>query len=749
MNRKRGKRGSVFGIVMAGMIALLLCIGIGIVLVLSLQDKYRDQLSREFHMQHMAAGEALDSILEERAAVLKQTAMDAAEKGPAVLEEERPVSGFPHIFLSSHDALFLDGSLMEFGATGSIYDVLDKLDYGNDELYIGTAPPAVKLTLGYDTVYCIRQETAEGKVFVFAPAELENIFSGAAFGYQRRVGECLLVSRVGAIISYSESSVVVDHNSESFQLGLLEYSNGEEKSKRAVQDYNYDVAKAGSGYVTLVGRDGYRMQVSYCPLRSEHNLYFVSCFRSNLTDSRLQPMLFMSVSVCIGIILIMTIVLISIWAGAKQTNQTVERLAFEDGVTGGKNLNYFREFALQTLIGNRETPFVIYRFDISNFHYINESYGHIRADKVLKSCIDSFNAIFTEKELCVRMDADQFLAIMINDSLADKHFSEYTAAVNADARGNNIKYPIRFKCGIYQVKKHDHDVDVMIDHANAARKQVRVESKVLKATYSEKMIDDMRKVDRMESLMQKALADNEFRIFLQPRWNMGENRVTGAEALVRWQRPDGTVMDPDSFLPVFANNGFIEQLDYYMLESVCVRLREMMDDGIDVLPVSVNQSGLLLHSPDYVENVEKMLKQYNIPPSLRELEITEEVFSTEREDMIAITGRLKLLGVKLAMDNFGAGFSSLRILSDAPFDVIKIDRDFFGRCLENEKDRAVIEHVVQLVNDLGMGVVCMGVENAKQVDFLQSIGCRDVQGFYFGRPVSEPDFIGKYYKNAE
>ncbi|MBR5420243.1 MAG: EAL domain-containing protein [Lachnospiraceae bacterium] len=733
-----------------GTVALLTCLVVSLVLVLILQDTYRKQVSSEFQSQHVAAGNSLNRILnadgEELSRLAVQLLRSERADIPSELEKGREFSSFDELwYVDAELGVLKNGEPQEDLPVELFLTLLMKLEYNESGVYIGITPSALRWPLGQNAMTAV--PVGDG-AFVFIPLDLEALFATDVFSYQVSLGECLVVTKVGEIIAWSEDSFIVDMGAESLQQAVLDYSDGGRTSKQAWHNYTYDVTRGASGYVTILTRDGYRMQISYCPLRSAQKLYFISCYKDNLLEKRLQPLLFGSVLACSIIIVFMIVALGYVWATAKNTNLTVERLAYEDTVTGGKNLNYFREFAFNVMLQSRETPFVIYRFDIANFRYINESYGHQRADKVLVSCIENFSKRFSEKELCVRMDADQFLALMINDSLLDKRFDEYNNDVNADARGNNIKYPVRFKCGIYPVKKQDHDIDVMIDHANVARKTVGSDSRNLRAVYSEHIVDDMRKVDHIESRQQKALAENEFKVWLQPKWDIYANRITGAEALVRWERADGTVVQPGQFIPVFENNGFIEQLDFYTLEAVCRRMHELIEEGVAPLPVSVNQSRLLLHSPDYVENVEKLIKQYSVPAGAIELEITESVFDNERDEMIGIIRRLKLLGVRLSMDDFGAGYSSLKMLTEVPFDVIKIDGQFFAESARNDKERLILTKIVEMVDSLGMEVVCEGVESEEQVNFLQRIGCRKVQGYYFSRPVSEPDFIRRYYKNG-
>ncbi len=755
MAGKVKRKNSSAGIIRAGLIVLIVCIVLSVAMVLLQQSTYRKQVSSEFHQQHMSMSEYLNSLLVgygQGITSVAWTMMDTdRETILARIETTRELTALEHIYyIDPEGNLTIDGEAAEGGSV-MMFEQLQELNYPKSNAYIGLAPSAVRLFIDRRVLIAAPVRTADYGIIgvVFSTIDIDSIFRSDAFAYQTAKGQCLVVSDSGEIISGSSGHNIISMNDDSFQLGLLAHSDGKGLSKRAVQDYNYDIAKRESGFVNITTKEGYSMQVSYSPLKGCDRMFLVSCFQDNLVDERIKPLIFSSVITCSIITVLMIAALTVVWATAKRTNLTVERLAYEDPVTKGKNLNYFREFALNTMIANRETPFVIYRFDIANFRYINESYGHHRADQVLISCIQNFERIFSERELCVRMDADQFLAILINDSLLDKRIDEYTNAVNADARGNQIKYPVRFKYGIYPIKKHDHDIDVMIDHANVAKKTIKSDSKETKALYTERFVDDMRKVDHIESSMQKALAENEFKVYLQTKWDIIDNKVTGAEALVRWLRPNGSVLGPEQFVPIFENNGFIEQLDFYTLESVCMRMREMMDEGIEVVPVSVNQSRLLLHSPDYVENVEKVLKQYQIPPGAIELEITESVFDTEKEEMIAIIRRLKLLGVRLSMDDFGTGYSSLNMLTEVPFDVIKIDGEYFARSAESRSERMVLGKIVDIINDLGMEVVCEGVENEAQVEYLKTTGCRKVQGYYFSIPVPEPEFITRYLKKNE
>ena len=393
-------------------------------------------------------------------------------------------------------------------------------------------------------------------------------------------------------------------------------------------------------------------------------------------------------------------------------------------------------------------PFLIHRMDVSNFRYINEAYGHVRADELLKIIIEEATALFYSKELCVRMNADQFVMLTKNTQDLEERFFVFTDKVNARALDIGIRYPIKFKRGVYQVKNKEYDINLLIDKANAARKTLTGDEKECTAYYSEKLVVDMRKVDKIESEMETALFNGEFKMFIQPKWDIVKDHLYGGEALVRWMKEDGTMVYPNDFVPVFERNGFVEQLDFFMLESACQLIRNNINEGREIYPISVNQSRVLLHNPTYIGRVSEMLQRYDIPKGYIELEITETVLFTERAKMLTILKELKEREVLLSMDDFGSGYSSLNMLKDFPFDVLKIDREFFSESIASESSTWILRKIIEMANGLGIRVICEGVETKEQVEMLQKIGCRYVQGYYYSKPIPAEKFVETYCKES-
>ena len=408
-------------------------------------------------------------------------------------------------------------------------------------------------------------------------------------------------------------------------------------------------------------------------------------------------------------------------------------------------MNYFKLKAPELISTNSELHYLIMRFDIANFRYINEAYGHHSADALLRAISTKFDEVYSKKELCARINSDQFIALILNDSDTEDKNQRFEKIIGDEAKDVGIKYPVRFKKGIYQVRKEERNIDIMIDHANAARKSLKGDEKILEIMYSENIVKEMRKNDAIVSDMQPAIAKGEFKPYLQAKWDIVKDEIIGAEILVRWIKDDGTVVFPSDFIPIFEQNGFIEKLDFYMLERLCEKIREYKEKGgYRIVPVSINQSRILLGNPEYLKNVERIMTRYNTSIEDIQIEITESVFFNDREKMISVVDQLKEMGLMLCMDDFGSGYSSLNVLKDIPFDILKIDKDFFSET-DTSKDTMMIMHrIIQMAGDLGIKVVCEGVETEAQIQMLKKIGCSMVQGYFYSKPIPFDEFMDKF-----
>ena len=288
----------------------------------------------------------------------------------------------------------------------------------------------------------------------------------------------------------------------------------------------------------------------------------------------------------------------------------------------------------------------------------------------------------------------------------------------------------------------------LLFHAEFAMKMIKNGHENDIAFYDQKMHEEKQIGLMIESSMQEALDTGEFRLYLQAKKDLRGEKISGAEALVRWIRKDGTMIYPDRFIPVFEKNGFCAQLDLHMVELVCQMQRKWLDMGKEIVPISVNQSKLLFYQEDYIERLCEITDRYGISRKYIVLEILEGLAAENLDDLNHTIFRLKELGFQISMDDFGSGYSSLNILSSLEIDEVKLDREFLlamGTARE-KKQKAMMRNVVQIAKDFKIRTVAEGVETEENEHFLQEINCDYGQGYYYSRPIPAAEFEERFLK---
>ena len=309
---------------------------------------------------------------------------------------------------------------------------------------------------------------------------------------------------------------------------------------------------------------------------------------------------------------------------------------------------------------------------------------------------------------------------------------------------NDMLTTVRYHIGLYAIPASGQLVpERLIDCVMLAHMESVASHET--TTYNESLHDELLKQKQLENLMDKALQNGEFQVYLQPKYDLQTYEVLGAEALVRWQSPELGFLAPAAFMDLFEHNGFAIPLDYYMLETICRYQQERIAKGATVLPISVNQSGLHFTEENYLKRMQAIADTYQLPQGCLELEITETAFidyqsHDTRDDAGTIINRLSQLGFILSMDDFCTGYSSIAMLQNLPMDVMKIDRQMLLTAEKSPRARTILHHIVKLGQSLHMKVLTEGIETKQQEELLLSLGCRLGQGFLFAEPMPLEEF---------
>ncbi|MDD6769594.1 putative bifunctional diguanylate cyclase/phosphodiesterase, partial [Inconstantimicrobium porci] len=390
-----------------------------------------------------------------------------------------------------------------------------------------------------------------------------------------------------------------------------------------------------------------------------------------------------------------------------------------------------------------EIQFAFVQLDIERFKLYNSDFGEKEGNNLLKYVAKIIKEVVSDYPICTygRVNADKFCFCIPYDE-----HKFYKKLENANERLNKYRqdYLLHFKMGVCIITDSSKSMEDINVKAALAAEKCRYNIKHFYEVYD----DEEEKIQRREMEiihdMHTAIDKKQFTVFLQPKVNLYNEKVCGAEALVRWIHPKKGMIPPNIFIPVFEKNGFIADLDYYMWEQVCILLRKWIDEGKKINPVSVNVSRISLYNPNLVHKLLKLINKYGIAPQYLHLEITESAYMTNPSMMLMIIEDLHKAGFTILMDDFGSGYSSLNALKDFPIDMLKIDMNFLPRGSMAERSRIIISSVIHMAKRLGIKVIMEGVETQEQRDFLRDLQCDYIQGYFYSKPIPVTEYEDKY-----
>jgi diguanylate cyclase (GGDEF)-like protein len=405
-----------------------------------------------------------------------------------------------------------------------------------------------------------------------------------------------------------------------------------------------------------------------------------------------------------------------------------------DAMTGLYTKQKFFQATRELLDRRKESTFAFIHFDIDRFKMVNSLYGTAEGDRLLNIMANAIEDTLYGMENATygRIHADIF-GICVEQEQPNT-VKTVLESIEKKIHEKEFPYLLQTAAGVYIIEYNEMDVTQIFDNAALAAEQCKGQYIVQRSFYTRKMGSRLMQEQKIINEMEKALQEEQFKVYFQPKYDMEDCKPHGAEALVRWQKPDGTMISPGEFIPLFEKNGFIIKLDYYVWEKVCQFIRAELDTGRDISPISVNVSRVNLYNPKFIESLVDLVEKYKIPPRYLYLELTESAFSESMEQIQDAVKKLHKVGFTILMDDFGSGYSSLNVLKDVDLDVLKIDMKFLSKGAE-EKGTKILEAVIAMAKSLDMPVIAEGVEEEQQVELLTRLGCRYIQGYYFARPM--------------
>lgn len=416
-----------------------------------------------------------------------------------------------------------------------------------------------------------------------------------------------------------------------------------------------------------------------------------------------------------------------------------------DRLTGALSLAGFRKRAEELLRANPETPYLLAYVNIKNFKYINDSLGMAAGDELLRFWAEKTRATLSDIETMGRVEGDRFAVLRRagGEEKLRRDDQEVIDSVRNYFLDRGRENRIQICGGVYVLTPEDYqriDVDHMLDFARVAEKRVRDTLKDGYAFYNPEQWEKGKRITEEVSHLPLALQSGEIQVWYQPQVNYETGKITGTEALCRWNHPQLGWLHPSEFVSTLEEAGLIYDLDRFVWDRVCQDLQRWNKEG-KRRSVSVNLSRRDIREElDIPEHFHRLIQTYGLEAGQLRVEITETAYAENPDLLISTTVRLRELGFQVEMDDFGSGYSSLHMLKEVPVDRIKLDLNFLTGKGDPEKGRVIVSHIIQMVHSLGMHLIAEGVENVDQARFLLGRGCAEMQGYYFCKPVSVQEF---------
>lgn len=594
----------------------------------------------------------------------------------------------------------------------------------------------------YVNVYCtpiLNKDTYLSEATLFAAFENSRFRQMIEITSYQGNGYSYLVDNNGDI-------VVDSNNPNAFDDLENIYSSMEaadSSNKNAIERLEKNIRKSTTGYVTYYNR-GVKKYL-YCAPVGINDWYMLTVVPVAVVNERLYKVVTSTVIFAV-VVIIVYIALVMFNARLQRKRQEeLASMVYVDELTGGKTFAKFQLDYESIMKEYSENKFAVVSMDLNRFKMLNDMYGYDEGDKIIRLMNELWEEQLSPMELCGHRSADRFVILLAYEDRKElkARLENYVKQLQERVEG---KYKLNAAIGVYEVGYSEEPFEVIFNRSIMAFSTAKNRSKMIEF-YDAAMEEGLVWERFVEDYFQKAIENHEFKVYYQAKVNAETGKVSGAEALVRWIRPDGSVVFPGKFIPVLENNGMIAELDRYMFREVLSHQKQWMDAGIPIVPVSVNLSRVQLSEQNFVERYKDMLEEVDLPSKYIGLEFTESAMFDNEDVLRSTVDQLHSLGIKVLIDDFGVGYSSMMTLKAIPVDIMKMDKSFVDS-IGDERGNKIVVGLIEFALSLGMTVTAEGVEDENQYMFLREHNCSDIQGYYFARPIPAEEYCEKFLKTA-
>jgi diguanylate cyclase (GGDEF)-like protein/PAS domain S-box-containing protein len=429
----------------------------------------------------------------------------------------------------------------------------------------------------------------------------------------------------------------------------------------------------------------------------------------------------------------------------KQAEDMIQHMAYHDHLTGLHNRYHLSK---QFDLSKKKPEFTnaaVLLMDLDKFKLVNDALGHEIGNRLLQAVGQRLKELMAGLGEVVRNDGDEFLIYLPQMdkeqviSVTEMIIEHFTMPFQIDQYDLFITPSI----GVSQYPKHGEHIEDLIKKADIAMLEAKKNGKNNYQFYNHSQSDNSFERLELETSLHKAIENEEFKLLYQPKVNLTTGKIIGAEALIRWEHPEKGLISPAKFIPLAEEIGLIIPISEWVLRTACYQAKAWQEAGLAPIVMSVNLSMVQLYQPNLVDTIKNVLDETALDPKYLELELTESIM-VDSDHTVKVLRKIKKLGVKISLDDFGTGFSSLHYLKELPIDIIKIDQSFVLKSITDANDATIVKTIIAMAHQLKLDVIAEGVETKEHLIFLQKNLCNDAQGYFFSRPVSEKEFVSQF-----
>ena len=409
-----------------------------------------------------------------------------------------------------------------------------------------------------------------------------------------------------------------------------------------------------------------------------------------------------------------------------------------DRLTGLYSKEFFYQKVRERLDANLDREYSILSSNLENFKLYNDTFGREAGDRMLVRAAEILRAQVGADGICGRYSADRFLCL--RERKKENGFMGMHCHNGQPVEHAGKIESLAVKIGEYEITDRTISMEQMCDRALLEVESIKGKYDKHVAVYDDVFRSQLLREKMITDSMETALEDNQFMVYFQPKYSLADDRMVGAEALVRWIHPQWGVMNLGEFIPLFEKNGFIRVLDRYIWERVCEKICEWKKKGYPILPIAVNVSRADIYQPHLIDIFCDLIRKYDIDSAYFHLEITESAYTESPDQIISTVDKLREKGFIIEMDDFGSGYSSLNMLSQISLDVLKLDMKFIWNEMEKPVDQSILNDIINMAHRMHLNVVAEGVETRDQKKRLEAMGCDYGQGYFYAKPMPVQEY---------